>query len=269
MTALPNPFDFTSALVPSTGAEPATTHEPSSHSAMVAGNSACTSQEAIAPNPCDLSTGSLGMPGKIDQASVFSECEFCGEATGVRCLAESAARCCPDAPSISSSCGGGESRPAARISPAGVDRATKATIAGAVVKDASGCERDRALAVASLAGVASSPHDPIAETLHTPSVFPGEDHIPELLALLKERCAPEPFSEYARRRSLPIVSPPMPYHAIQDRNRFEPDIDAMYDYNVPPEPPLFLRNPRPAFLRALFQLGGTSGPLRLFSLPHA
>jgi hypothetical protein len=32
----------------------------------------------------------------------------------------------------------------------------------------------------------------------------------------------------------------------------------MYDYIVPPEPPLFLRKPRPAFLRALFQLGGTS-----------
>jgi hypothetical protein len=30
----------------------------------------------------------------------FAPCEFCGEANGVRCLKESAARYCPNAPTL-------------------------------------------------------------------------------------------------------------------------------------------------------------------------
>src|SRR5258708_7868953 len=74
---------------------------------------------------------------------------------------------------------------------------------------------------------------------------------------------PELFSAHARRRSLPIVSPPLPYHAVQSRHRFKPDMDALYreivaghprDLDDPP--PLFLRSPSPEFMAALIGLGG-------------
>jgi hypothetical protein len=36
---------------------------------------------------------------------------------------------------------------------------------------------------------------------------------------------------------------------------YEPDMDALYDAIVPPEPPpIFLRSPSQAFMRALFEL---------------
>jgi hypothetical protein len=69
---------------------------------------------------------------------------------------------------------------------------------------------------------------------------------------------PELFSVFAARRSFPVVSPPLPYHAIRNKNRFEPDMDALFDAMLPPEPPIFLRKPSPAFLRSLLQLAGVS-----------
>ncbi|WP_291869684.1 hypothetical protein [Bradyrhizobium sp.] len=62
---------------------------------------------------------------------------------------------------------------------------------------------------------------------------------------------PEPFSEYARRRSMPIVNPP-----LECRREFEPDFDALFDAIAPPEPPLFLRSPSPEFVRVLLELSG-------------
>lgn len=63
---------------------------------------------------------------------------------------------------------------------------------------------------------------------------------------------PELFSVFARRRCMHIISPPLPQ---QCRREFEPDMDALFDAIVPPEPPpLFLRKPSEAFMRALFEL---------------
>ncbi len=63
---------------------------------------------------------------------------------------------------------------------------------------------------------------------------------------------PELFSVFARRRSMHIVNPPLPQ---QCRREFEPDMDALFDAIVPPEPPpLFIRKPSEAFMRALFEL---------------
>lgn len=61
---------------------------------------------------------------------------------------------------------------------------------------------------------------------------------------------PEPFSEYAERRSLPIVSPPLP----QQSREFEPDFDALYDAIVPPEPPWVRPAPRQSLIDVLFEL---------------
>lgn len=71
---------------------------------------------------------------------------------------------------------------------------------------------------------------------------------------------PEPFSEYARRRCMPIISPPLP--------KPERDIDSIAltavskalnlhprDLDLDP-PPLFLRSPSQAFIRALFSIAG-------------
>lgn len=70
----------------------------------------------------------------------------------------------------------------------------------------------------------------------------------------------EPFSVHARRRCMDKISPPLP--------KVERDIESIAlsavrrSLNIHPRdldldpPPLFLRNPRPAFLRALFELGG-------------
>jgi hypothetical protein len=51
------------------------------------------------------------------------------------------------------------------------------------------------------------------------------------------------------RRSLPKERT----RAAEDSD-FEPDMDALYDAIVPLEPPLFLRSPSQAFMRALFEL---------------
>lgn len=75
-----------------------------------------------------------------------------------------------------------------------------------------------------------------------------------------EQYIPELFSAYAARRCKDIISPP-----LQNPER---NIDALMlnavgaALNLHPRdldddpPPLFLRKPRPAFLRALFELGG-------------
>lgn len=90
-------------------------------------------------------------------------------------------------------------------------------------------------------GVAKHPPASIAST-ELISDISGEEYIPEL------------FSVFVARRSLPKVSPPLP---VVQRNIEELlDWDALYDAILPPEPPAFLRKPRPAFLRALFELGG-------------
>ncbi len=68
----------------------------------------------------------------------------------------------------------------------------------------------------------------------------------------------ELFSDYARRRCMDKRSPPIK----QVPREFTPDFNALAaamdihprDLDDDP-PPLFLRKPRPAFLRALFQLG--------------
>jgi len=68
----------------------------------------------------------------------------------------------------------------------------------------------------------------------------------------EENYIPELFSVFARRRCMAIISPPLPQECRRD---FEPDMDALFDAIVPPEPPpLFLRKPRAAFMRALFEL---------------
>jgi hypothetical protein len=66
-----------------------------------------------------------------------------------------------------------------------------------------------------------------------------------------ENYIPELFSAFARRRCMPIISPPLPVSTRQ----FEPDMDALFDAIVPPEPPIFIRSPSKAFLRALIDLG--------------
>ncbi len=70
---------------------------------------------------------------------------------------------------------------------------------------------------------------------------------------------PELFSVYAARRCKDLISPPIK----QEPREYTPNFDALYsaitnshprDLDLDP-PPLFLRKPRPAFLRALFELG--------------
>lgn len=80
------------------------------------------------------------------------------------------------------------------------------------------------------------------------------------LADLDMQYIPELFSVYAARRCKDLISPPLP--------KVERNIDALMlnavgaALNLHPRdldddpPPLFLRKPRPAFLRALFELGG-------------
>ncbi len=64
----------------------------------------------------------------------------------------------------------------------------------------------------------------------------------------------ESFSDYAARESKHIISPPLNaerigYNAVRAALNIHPrDLDE-------DPPPLFLRKPRPAFLRALFELG--------------
>lgn len=68
--------------------------------------------------------------------------------------------------------------------------------------------------------------------------------------LQEENYIPELFSVYARRRCMPIISPPLP------PREYVVDMDALYDAIVPPEPPpVFLRSPSQNFIRALFELG--------------
>jgi hypothetical protein len=89
-----------------------------------------------------------------------------------------------------------------------------------------------------------------APRLAAPAAFPDTPYIPER------------FSDYARRRSMPIVSPPLPK---VERNIDDLALSAVgaalnlhpRDLNLDP-PPLFLRKPSPAFLRSLFQLAGIS-----------
>lgn len=85
-----------------------------------------------------------------------------------------------------------------------------------------------------------------------PAAFSDDDCISELVRNATYY-TPEYFSDYAHRRSMAIVSP---NHGQREPREFEPDFDAMYDYIVPPEPPIFLRKPSPAFLRSLFQIAG-------------
>lgn len=80
------------------------------------------------------------------------------------------------------------------------------------------------------------------------AAFPDTQYIPEF------------FSAYAARRCKDVISPPIP--------KAERDIDSLalnavgaalniHPRDLDDDSPLFLRKPRPAFLRALFQLGGT------------
>lgn len=86
-----------------------------------------------------------------------------------------------------------------------------------------------------------------------------EDH---RFALAEVFNKPEPFSEYARRRSMPIVSPPIAAPVEPDREwprGFDPE-----DFLARIEPvPLFLRKQylparavAPSLIRALFDLAG-------------
>lgn len=125
-------------------------------------------------------------------------------------------------PSVSvatGSCGGGESRPALS--------STLAPQASAVAD-----------VVVRPAGVAPGPHDLASDTQYIV----------------------EYFSDYTRRRCMDKISPPLP--------KVERNIDGIAlnavrkALNIHPRdldedpPPLFLRSPRPAFLRALLELGG-------------
>lgn len=83
----------------------------------------------------------------------------------------------------------------------------------------------------------------------------------EIFSVDDTKYIPELFLDYARRRSMAIISPPI---AKADRNIDSIALKAVEaalnihprDLDLDP-PPLFLRKPRPAFLRALLQLGGT------------
>lgn len=95
--------------------------------------------------------------------------------------------------------------------------------------------------------------DPNPQSGDVTAAFSDDDCIAELVGTAVQY-SPEYFSDYARRRSMPLVSPPLQENA--ELREFEPDFDAMYDFIVPPEPPAppaFLRKPSAAFMRALFQ----------------
>lgn len=84
--------------------------------------------------------------------------------------------------------------------------------------------------------------------------------------------SPEPFSEYAARRSMPIVSPPIETPKEQpgewprgfDPERFVGELEQPPLFLRGPRPSLFLREPQPplsrkpsaSFLQALFDLAG-------------
>ena len=51
------------------------------------------------------------------------------------------------------------------------------------------------------------------------------------------------------------AGPHRPTAAAVPFDEYEPDMDALYDAIMPPEPPpIFLRSPSQAFMRALFEL---------------
>jgi hypothetical protein len=60
----------------------------------------------------------------------------------------------------------------------------------------------------------------------------GENYIPEL------------FSALARRRSMAIVSPPLPDRGLQNINRFDALFDPQRFFEDIEPPPLFLREPQ-------------------------
>jgi len=119
--------------------------------------------------------------------------------------------------------------------------------AAVVISDPAQSPADRQPALVNSAG------DTGQTMVSSPAIFPGdEDHIPEL------------FSVYAKRNSFAKISPPLIDNRLTRVMRALSDELADEQRTINEKilldqfAPLFLRKPRPAFLRALFQLGGTS-----------
>jgi hypothetical protein len=120
---------------------------------------------------------------------------------------------------------------------------------------------DRTSPVVDTAVASSPPPAPVATANHfEPSLTerrfseaPAVDAMnPHEAAGATDDYIPELFSSFARRRCMPIISPPLQQ---QCRREFQLDEAAFFDAILPPEPPpIFLRSPSQAFIRALFEL---------------
>ena len=165
------------------------------------------------------------------------------------------------------------SHPACVVSGASKDRALILSSCGPEVREGASCDREATGGgskprresgrrdgkdLRARAGVAPGPHDSIRDATPDPAPSFLSAANGAALAGVALTGTPADFSDALRINSIP-------HHAIQNRNRFEPDMDALYneivnghprDLDLDP-PPLFLRKLSKSFLRALFNHTGT------------